>query len=192
MIPIYKKDSKTKVSNYRPISLLSNINKIIEKLLHKRIYSFLENNNVIFENQFGFREKHCTNDAFISILEQIKTVTSKKHIAAGVFVDFEKAFDTVNHDILLNKLDHYGVRGIANNLIRSYLSDRKQFVSINGADSDVKPVHHGVPQGSVLGPLLFLLYINDLHECIKHSKTFHFADDTHLLHTLKNTMVDTV
>ena len=97
------------------------------------------------------------------------------------FVDLQKAFDTVNHEILLEKLDHYGIRGVTKQWFKSYLTDRKQFVSINGFNSDVKTLRHGVPQGSVLGPLLFLLYINDLHLAIKHSKVYHFADDTNLL-----------
>ena len=97
-------------------------------------------------------------------------------------MDLQKAFDTVDHEILLAKLSHYGIRGIANQWFRSYLSNRSQFVSIDGLDSLLKAILHGVPQGSVLGPLLFLIYINDLYNCIKYCETFHFADDTHLLH----------
>ena len=184
VIPIYKKDSKLIVSNYRPISLLSNINKILEKLLFNRLYSFLESNNCIYNLQFGFRQKHSTNHALLSMSQQMWDTIDKGNIAVGVFVDFQKAFDTVNHKILLRKLEHYGIRGIANKWFATYLSKRKQYVSINGTFSETKTIEHGVPQGSVLGPLLFLVYINDLHTCIKHSTTRHFADDTNLLHII--------
>ena len=102
-------------------------------------------------------------------------------MACGIFVDLQKAFDTVNHDILISKLEHYGIRGSANSWFSSYLKNRTQFVSILGYDSSTKTISHGVPQGSVLGPLLFLIYINDLHSAIQNSKVFHFADDTNLL-----------
>ena len=107
----------------------------------------------------------------------------------GVFVDLKKAFDTVNHKILLDKLDYYGIRGVAKNWFESYLNNQKQFVILNGSDSSFKPVSTSVPQGSVLGPLLFLVYINDLHKCVKYSKVYHFADDTNMLQSddlLKN------
>ena len=184
VIPIYKKDSKLEVENYRPISLLSNINKILEKLMFKRLYSFFELYNCIYELQFGFREKHSTNHALLSMTQQIREAMDNGDIAIGVFVDFQKAFDTVNHDILIRKLEHYGVRGTPNHWFKSYLTGRTQYVSLSGSLSDHAPIEHGVPQGSVLGPLLFLVYINDLHTCIKHSTTRHFADDTNLLHIL--------
>ena len=130
--------------------------------------------------RFEFCEKLSTNHALIEITESVKKALDEKKIACGVFADLQKAFDTVNHDILVSKLEHYGIRGIANNWFSSYLKNRSQFVSILGFDSDIKPVNHGVPQGSVLGPLLFLIYINDLHTVIR-SKIFHFADDTNLL-----------
>lgn len=184
VIPIHKKDSKLEVVNYRPISLLSNINKIIEKLMFNRLYSFLELHNCIYNLQFGFREKHSTNHALMSMIQQIRDTMDDRNTAIGVFVDFQKAFDTVNHDILIRKLEHYGIRGIPNNWFKSYLTDRKQYVTLDGTDSDHAVIKHGVPQGSVLGPLLFLIYINDLHECIKYSTTRHFADDTNLIHIL--------
>ena len=180
-IPIFKKGSRLLVSNYRPISLLSNLNKILEKIVHSRVYEFLEEYKCIYSLQFGFRKKHSTNHALIQITETIRQALDDKKFACGIFVDLQKAFDTVNHDILIAKLEHYGIRGTANDWFSSYLKNRSQFVSILGYDSTTKPISHGVPQGSVLGPLLFLIYINDLHHAIKNSKVYHFADDTNLL-----------
>ena len=180
-IPIFKKGSRLLVSNYRPISLLSNINKILEKIVHNQVYSFLEESQCIYSLQFGFRKKHSTDHALIEITETIRQALDNRNFACGIFVDLQKAFDTVNHDILISKLEHYGIRNQANNWFASYLRDRSQYVSILGFDSDTKVIPHGVPQGSVLGPLLFLIYINDLHFSIKNSKVFHFADDTNLL-----------
>ena len=179
-IPIFKKDSKLLVSNYRPISLLSNINKLLEKLI-TRVYKFLEVNKCLYSLQFGFRTRYSTNLTLISITENIREALDSGKVAGGVFVDFQKAFDTVNHEILVWKLNHYGIRGTANDWFSSYLSNRSQYVSILGYKSSTLTVKHGVPQGSVLGPLLFLLYINDLHKAINHSKVYHFADDTNLL-----------
>ena len=181
VIPIHKKNSKLEVSNYRPISLLSNIDKIFEKLMHSRLIEFLEEKQILHYRQFGFRKDFSTNHAILTLLESIQKALDDGQFACGIFIDLEKAFDTVSHDILLEKLNHYGIRGIANDWFRSYLSDRTQFISINGFNSDYKTVKYGVPQGSVLGPLLFLIFINDLNIAIKNSETFHFADDTCLL-----------
>ena len=187
IIPIYKnKGDPHLVVNYRPISLLSNINKIFEKLVHERLYCFLEMHECIYELQFGFRTKHSTNHALISLTEMVRNALDNSNFACGIFVDFQKAFDTVDHGILIQKLEHYGIRGLANNWFKSYLSNRKQYVSINGFHSKTLPMDYGVPQGSVLGPLLFLLYINDLHNAIRHSVVHHFADDTNLLYVNKN------
>ena len=181
-IPIYKeKGSDLLCCNYRPISLLSNINKIIEKIMHTRLYKFLSKYNCIFNLQFGFREKHSTNHALIDLTENIRNALDNNLFAVGIFIDLQKAFDTVDHNILLNKLEHYGIRGITNKWFESYLTNRLQYVSINGTDSNVENMQFGVPQGSVLGPILFLMYINDLNNAIKFSTTRHFADDTNLL-----------
>ena len=185
-LPIYKKGSRLLVSNYRPISLLSNLNKILEKIMHKRIYAFLEKYQILYELQFGFRAGYSTTHTLIHMTEAIRSALDSGSVTCGIFVDFQKAFDTVNHEILLKKLEHYGFRGVINNWFRSYLTDRKQKVVINGFESESKNLLHGVPQGSVLGPILFLIYINDLHRCIKHSTTYHFADDTNLLNISNN------
>ena len=181
IIPIFKKDDPLLCINYRPISLLSNISKLFEKLVYKRMYSFLDQNNLIYDKQFGFRSKHSTSHALISATEYIKTQLDSGYQVGGVFIDLEKAFDTVNHDILCDKLSYYGFRGISQQLIKSFLTNRLQYVSINGFNSSKLPVKCGVPQGSTLGPLLFLLYINDLRYSIKSSITSHFADDTCIL-----------
>ena len=180
-IPLFKeKGSNLDCTNYRPISLLSNIYKIVEKLIHERLYSFLNLHNCIYDNQYGFRKKHSTNHALISITEDIRNALDNNQIAYGVFIDLQKAFDTVDHKILLSELDHYGVRGVANNWFKSYLTNRRQLVVINGIKSELI-LKYGVPQGSVLGPLLFLIYINDLHKSIKFSRVRHFADDTNIV-----------
>ena len=146
-----------------------------------RVYKFFEDNKCLYSLQFGFRTRYSTNLTLINITENIRSALDNNKVAGGVFVDLQKAFDTVNHEILIHKLNHYGIRGIVNNWFSSYLSRRTQYVSILGYTSDTLDVNHGVPQGSVLGPLLFLLYINDLHKAIYFSKVYHFADDTNLL-----------
>ena len=185
-IPIFKKGSRLLVSNYRPISLLSNLNKILEKIMHKRMYAFLEKYEILYTLQFGFRSKYSTSHALIHMTEAIRSALDSGYVTCGIFVDFQKAFDTVNHNILLKKLETYGFRGVINDWFRSYLTDRKQKVVINGFESSCKTMYHGVPQGSVLGPILFLIYINDLHKCIKYCTTYHFADDTNLLNISKD------
>ena len=158
-IPIHKGGLTTDIGNYRPISLLSVFDKIIEKLMHKRIYNFLEEHNILFCNQFGFRKNNSTSLALIQITEKIKESIDNKQYGCRIFIDLCKAFDIVNCSILLTKLEHYGIRGTAFQWFKSYLSNRHQYVFINGESSQLKSVSCGVPQGSVLGPLLFLMYI---------------------------------
>lgn len=187
VVPIFKnKGSPFEVSNFRPISLLSNVDKILEKLVHARLTSFLTHNKILFEKQFGFRSKHSTQHNLITLSEEIRKSLDKGEFSCGVFLDLRKAFDTVDHKILLKKMEYYGIRGIANNWFKSYLSGRLQSVFVSGMSSETLEIAHGVPQGSVLGPLLFLLYINDLPNAIIYSKPFIFADDTALLNSSKD------
>ena len=187
VIPVFKnKGSPLEVTNYRPISLLSNIDKIFEKIVHSRLTSFLNANNVLFNKQFGFRSKHSTSHALVSLTESIRSQLDAGNFSCSVFIDLQKAFDTVDHEILIAKLHHYGIRGLASNWFKTYLSNRLQFVSISGKDSSLLPISHGVPQGSVLGPLLFLIYINDMPNAFRFCDTFLFADDTSLLLSDKN------
>ena len=186
VIPIYKGDDELLCENYRPISLLPIFSKVFEKVIYARMYKFLADNNLIYSKQFGFRSNHSTNDALVSLTEGIKSFLDNGFWVAGIFLDLRKAFDTVNHQILLQKLTSYGFRGISSKLLQSFLSNRKQFVSIKGFDSELLDVKCGVPQGSTLGPLLFLLYINDLRFCLQNSNVSHFADDTCLTHANKD------
>jgi retron-type reverse transcriptase len=186
IIPLHKGGSTQDLNNFRPISLLSIFDKIIEKLMHKRLYTFLEIHNIIYENQFGFKKKHSTSHSLMEITEKIKESIDNGNYGCGIFIDLKKAFDTVNHNILLMKLEHYGVRGSSLQWFESYLTNRKQFVYFNGVSSETKTITCGVPQGSVLGPLLFLLYINDLPSISDKLRFFLFADDTNIYYESKD------
>ena len=154
--------------------------------MYKRLSNFLDINNLIYSLQFGFRVEYSTNHALIILSESNRQSLDEGSFDCGIFVDLQKAFDTVDHKILLHKLEYYGIRGVCNDWLKSYLSDRKQFVCINGYNYDLMPFDCGVPQGSVLGPLLFLIYLNDLHKAIQYCKVHHFADDTNLFDTSKS------
>ena len=180
------KESIFECNNYRPVSLLPNLSKIFEKLIQTRLSKFLESNKCLLPKQFGFRNKYSTTHALIDITETIRKATDNGEFACGVFLGLQKAFDTVNHTILLKKLGHYGVRGRALKWFHSYLTNRKQFTRVDNTDSDIREISYGVPQGSVLGLLLFLIYINDFSKAIKFSFIIHFADDTNILYASKS------
>ena len=141
---------------------------------------FLEVNEILFDFQFGFRRLHSTTLALIEFTDNMRNILDEGNYAISIFIDLTKAFDTVDHEILLDKLDRYGIRGNANSFFRSYLSKRKQYTVINGVDSSICDVKCGVPQGSVLGPLLFALYINDIYRAVGKDNIRLFADDTAL------------
>ena len=178
VIPIFKKGDSKSMNNYRPISILSTLNKIYERILYNRLINYIEKFNLFYKYQFGFRTNHSTEHALIEIVDQIRLSIDQKQLTCGIFIDLSKAFDTVNHKILLNKLDHYGIRGNALKLFTSYLSERKQYTVIEKNRSHTSKISCGVPQGSVLGPLFFLLFINDLPNCCPSGKIRIFADDT--------------
>ena len=182
--PIYKKGNKEYLENNRPISTLPIFGKIFEKIIYKRLYNFFTSQNILSEQQFGFRKGHSTSHALNYSIDKIKEAhKSKKHVI-GVFIDLSKAFDTIDHKIMLQKLYNCGIRGIAYDLLSSYLTNRTQYTNIFGEDSEKESVLYGVPQGSVLGPLLFLLYINDIINCCKNNKInfkiILYADDTNI------------
>ena len=181
VIPVYKlKGDKQLYENYRPISLLPVFSKIIERLIYNKVFEFLVRYEILFESQYGFRSGHNTTHATLDFIKNIETSIESGNYAIGVFCDLSKAFDTLNHEILLSKLEHYGIRGTALMWFESYLKNRTQYVELNGFKSSCLPLKTGVPQGSILGPLLFLLYINDLPSASK-LKCVIFADDTNLL-----------
>jgi len=178
VIPIYKCKDSQLFSNYRPISLLSVISKIMEKIIHKRLYGYMVRNNILYNSQYGFRKKHSTINGVTELTTDILNGLESKLSTLSLFLDLSKAFDTIDHGILLDKLQHYGIRGIALEWFRNYLTDRCQYVSYKGCDSKVCEIKCGVPQGSVLGPLLFIIYTNDLPNCLEYCKCLLFADDT--------------
>ena len=170
---------KERLTSYG-ISLLSTFNKILERLMYNRLIKYFEKSCTFFDQQFGFRSNRSTVHALTLMVDKIQKAIDNKNYSCGVFIDLCKAFDTVDHHILLDKLEYYGIRGIAHKWFSSYLSNRSQFVSLGQIESGPQQILCGVPQGSVLGPLLFLLYVNDLLKC-SNVLDFHlFADDTNI------------
>ena len=180
VIPLFKSGLSTLFSNYRPVSVLPAISKIFERLLYNRLLQFINDNNVLYKFQFGFRKAHSPNLALILLVDKISRALEDGDYVLGLFLDFSKAFDTVNHDILFTKLEFYGVRGLPLSLFKSYLNGRQQYVEYNGVSSTRSNIVCGVPQGSILGPLLFLLYINDLAHASDKIFSILFADDSNL------------
>ena len=181
VVPIYKSGLSSNFTNYRPVSVLCSFSKIYERLVYNRLINYLYLNDMLYKYQFGFREKHSTELALILLLDKITTAIENNEFTVAVFLDLSKAFDMVNHSILLSKLEHYGVSGLALNWFSSYLSNRKQFVSYDGHNSSHLDIVCGVPQGSILGPLLFLIFVNDLYNVSEKLFFILFADDSNLL-----------
>ena len=192
--PIFKKGNKMNLTNYRPISLLISFSKVFEKALFNRLTAHFDNTKLLVGNQFGFRKGIATEDAIFKLINGTLNALNNKKMAGSIFCDLEKAFDSVNHDILLSKLLYYGINGKAKLLLESYLQNRYQRVQITNSHFNANTVlewtkiKYSVPQGSILGPLLFLVYINNLPKAVEHKVLpILFADDTSTLLTSLNT-----
>ena len=173
-------------NNYRPISIIPVVAKVFERIIYDQVKAFIDENKLFFKSQSGFRSLHSTVTALLEATNDWAYNIDCGNVNAVVFLDLKKAFDTVDHEILVSKLNAYGIRHGANDWFKSYLSDRTQKSLVNGFLSEDRFISCGVPQGTILGPLLFLLYINDLPNCLKHSHPRMFADDTHLTYSAAN------
>ena len=182
VLPLFKSGETMLFNNYRPVSLLCTLSKVFGKIMYSRLLDFLDYHKILIGNQFGFRKLHSSYMDLMFMMDQVTKAFDNGECVIGIFVDFSKAFDTVNYSILIDKLHHYGIRGNALELFRSYLSDRSQYVSYNGVRSSTKSITCGVAQGSILGSLLFLIYINDLYNVCRDSVPMLFADDTNLFY----------
>ena len=181
----FKKDDPTIMDNYRPISLLTAISKLFEKVVFSQLYEYFHKKNSFYDSQYGFLKNHSTEYAAIELTDKVLKDIDEKNISLAIFMDLSKAFDTLDHDILIKKLAHYGINGTPLEWFTSYLTGRSQYVEIDDVSSNVLSLSTGVPQGSILGPLLFLIYMNDIPYCTKYFNCILYADDTTLSNTIQ-------
>ena len=184
VIPIYKKGDNTKLDKYRPISILPTVSNILEKVIFDQLYAHFHQNNLLYSSQYGFKKKHSTELAVLELVDRITQELDKGHTPINIFLDLSKAFDTLDHDILLHKLSYYGIKNSALDLFKSYLSNRKQYVDFLNNRSAYASLNVGVPHVSILGPLLFIIYVNDITASSNILKFLMYADDTTLFTTL--------
>ena len=185
IVPIFKKDSKAKPENYRPVSLTSHILKVFERVLRGRIVQYIEENNLLSKNQYGFRPGRSTISQLLAHIDGIIEILERNHNADVLYLDFAKAFDKVCHKTLLQKLEGFGIQGKILNWLKSFLNERYQRVNVQGKLSEPEKVKSGVPQGTVLGPILFILYINNITEVLKHCTIKIFADDSKIIKAIE-------
>ena len=182
--PIFKKENPHIPDNYRPISLLPAISKVFEKIVFIQVYEYFMENKLLYTSQYGFRTLHSTELAALELSDKIYLQMDKKETPLAIFLDLSKAFDTIDHSILLNKLQYYGIKNTSFKWFSSYLTNRLQYVQYDGQESDLSTITTGVPQGSILGPLLFIIYMNDIHKVTDKFNFILYADDTSLVEPL--------
>ena len=182
--PIFKKDNPHIPDNYRPISLLPAVSKLFEKVVFIQLFDYMVNNGLLYKSQYGFRTLHSTELAALELTDKIYLQLDKQKIPLAIFLDLSKAFDTIDHTILINKLRYYGIKGTPLNWFASYLSNRFQYVEYKDQSSSLRKITTGVPQGSILGPLLFIIYMNDIHTVTDKFNFILYADDTSLVEPL--------
>ena len=183
--PLIKKPNIFEIDNFRPISLLSSISKVVEKCVFNQLYNYFESQKLFYGSQYGYRKKHSTELACLEVVDKVMHHLDRGETPICFFLDLSKAFDTLDHNILLKKLQFYGIQGTCLEWFRSYLSNRTQFVEIDGIQSVSQTINTGVPQGSILGPLLFIIYMNDINTASNKFEAILYADDTSLSSTLK-------